>query len=122
MTFTEKFDALKNEYYARVDVKKLTEDFAIQVEMTDEDCGGIFYIAYIGGVFSFEPYDYVDNTARIRTSSEVLEQVLSGKQNPVLAVTSGKAEVFGKAEHVLGLIAAVKKPRKKRTTTKKAEK
>ena len=42
MIFIDKFNALKKKY-GKIDESKLTESFAIQVEMTDEDCGGIFY-------------------------------------------------------------------------------
>ena len=78
MTFQEKFDEIKNAYYPRVDLKKLTRDFAIQVTMSDEDCGGTFYIAYINGIFAIEPYDYHDNTAMVDALSADLAAVLDG--------------------------------------------
>ena len=68
MTYIEKFDSLK-EKFAKVDTKKLSKDFAIQFTMTDEDCNGIFYIANIDGVYSVEPYDYVDNTATVTATA-----------------------------------------------------
>nr|MCR5782968.1 SCP2 sterol-binding domain-containing protein [Clostridia bacterium] len=108
MTFQEKFDEIKNAYYARVEVKKLTRDFAIQVTMSDEDCGGTFYIACINGIFAIEPYDYHDNTAMVDALSADLAAVLDGKADPVEAVTSGKVKLAGSGDDVLMFISAIK--------------
>lgn len=120
MTFAEKFDELKNAYYARVDTKKLTRDFAIQVTMTDEDCGGTFYIANILGLFSFEPYDYHDNTAIIDAPSADIAAVLDGELSPEEAVASGRVRLFGSADDVLLFLSAIKK--KKKAPVRKAVK
>ena len=120
MTFAEKFDELKNAYYARVDTKKLTRDFAIQVTMTDEDCGGTFYIANILGLFSFEPYDYHDNTAIIDAPSADIAAVLDGALSPEEAVASGRVRLFGSADDVLLFLSAIKK--KKKAPVRKAVK
>ena len=72
MTFIEKFTELKEKYGA-VDESKLSESFAIQVEMTDEDCGGKFYVAYVNGVFAVEPYDYHDRM--IEKTEELLPEI-----------------------------------------------
>ena len=64
MTFEKKFASLKTKF-DKADLKKLPDDFAIQLTMTDEDCGGIFYIANKNGAFSVEPYDYKDNSAAV---------------------------------------------------------
>ncbi len=121
MTFIEKFDALKDKY-GKIDESKLTDSFAIQVEMTDDDCGGIFYVAYMNSVFAIEPYDYHDNTAAITTSSKVLENVLSGKADPVAQFLTGKLKVKGNLDHALMLVKLMKKEPKKRTAKKAAEK
>lgn len=125
MTFQEKFDELKAKY-GKVDEAKLAEPFAVQIEMTDDDCGGIFYVAYVGGVFSVEPYDYRDNTAAVKVSSEVLEKLLSAQSDPVKEFLAGKIKVDGKTDHALMVIDLMKKeaPKKrvaKKTTAKKAE-
>ena len=82
MTFIEEFEKLKKTY-GKIDESKLTDSFAVQIEMTDEDCGGIFYAAYMNGNFAIEPYDYHDNTAAIKVSSKVLENILSCKADPM---------------------------------------
>ncbi len=122
MTFIEKFDELKKKY-GTIDDAKLTDNFAVQVEMTDEDCGGIFYVAYMNGPFAVEPYDYRDNTASIKVSSSVLEGILSCKTDAVEAFVAGKLEVTGDLSHALMLVDLMKKePAKKRTTKKAPEK
>lgn len=121
MTFIEKFDALKAKY-GKIDESKLSDSFAIQVEMTDEDCGGIFYVAYMNSVFAIEPYDYHDNTAAITVSSKVLENILSGKADPVAQFLTGKLKVKGNLDHALMLVNLMKKEPKKRAPRKTAEK
>lgn len=121
MTFIEKFEALKKKY-GKIDESQLSENFAIQVEMTDEDCGGIFYVAYMNSTFSVEPYDYHDHTAAIVTTSKVLEAVLSGKASPVTEFLAGKLKVEGNLDHALMLVKLMKKEPKKRAPRKTAEK
>ncbi len=124
MIFIDKFNALKKKY-GKIDESKLTESFAIQVEMTDEDCGGIFYVAYVNGVFAVEPYDYHDRTAAITVSSQVLESILSCKTDPMDAFFEGKLAVDGNVGHALLLVELMKKEPVKRaprkTAVKKAE-
>lgn len=121
MTFIEKFNQIKKKY-GKIDESKLTENFAVQVEMTDEDCGGIFYIAYMNGPFAVEPYDYYDNTAIIRLSSKVLENILSCKADPMEAFFAGEIQVEGDISHALMLVELMKKEPKPRKPRKaKAE-
>lgn len=125
MTFIEKFNQIKKKY-GKIDESKLTEHFAVQVEMTDEDCGGIFYVAYMNGPFAVEPYDYYDNTAIIKVSSKVLENILSCKADPMEAFFAGEIQVEGDISHALMLVELMKKepkPRKPRKakTEEKAE-
>ncbi len=78
MTFEKKFAEFKKELEKR-NASELPTDLAMQVTMTDEDCGGIFYIANIGGNFAVEPYDYVDNTVNIAATAATLKDLLAGK-------------------------------------------
>lgn len=121
MTFQEKFDELKAKY-GKIDESKLGESFAVQIEMTDSDCGGIFYVAYIGGNFSVEPYDYHDNTAAVKVSSTVLEKLLSGKADAVKEFLKGNIKVDGKTDHALMVIDLMKKKSAKKTAVKKTVK
>ena len=117
MTFIEKFEEIKKKI-GTPDLSKLTESFAVQVNMTDADCGGAFYIAYIGGNLAIEPYDYHDHTAMIYAKSRDLIDALTGKLDMLAAVMSGKIEVYGNIDHVTAL-ASLHKPRAKRTAAAK---
>lgn len=108
MTFIEKFDELKAKYGA-IDESKLTENFAVQIELTDDDCGGIFYVAYMNAPFAVEPYDYHDNTASIAVSSQTLDDILSGKSDPVAEFLGGNLRVDGEMSHALMLVELMKK-------------
>ena len=121
MTFQEKFDYLNKKYAKKVDTTKLTESFAAQIEMTDDDCHGIFYIAYINGNFACEPYNYYDNTVAIAINSLLLEDIIKGKEDAVECFTNGKLFLTGNAEHAKMIIEAlkpVKKARAKKATPK----
>lgn len=121
MTFIEKFNQIKKKY-GKIDESKITENFAVQVEMTDEDCGGIFYIANMNTPFAVEPYDYYDNTAAIRISSKVLENILSCKSDPMDEFFAGNIQVEGDISHALMVVELMKKEPKPRKPRKaKAE-
>ena len=122
MTYLEKFEEIKAAI-GTPDVSGLTENFAVQINMTDADCGGAFYIAYRDGALAVEPYDYYDHTAMISATAEDLIGVISGKLDPVKAVLGGRISVEGNLEHIKA-IAALKKPAKKpaaKRTCKKTE-
>ena len=118
MTFIEKFDELKKKY-GKIDEKKLTDNFAVQIEMTDDDCGGIFYVAYMNSPFAIEPYDYHDHTAAIKVSSKVLEDILSCKADPMDEFFAGNLTVDGDVGHALMLVELMKKAPKKKAAPKK---
>ncbi len=120
MTFIEKFNALKKKY-GKIDESKLSENFAVQIEMTDEDCGGIFYVAYMDAPFAIEPYDYYDNTVSIKVSSKVLENILSCKADAMEEFFKGNLQVEGDVSHALLLVELMKKEPRKRATKKTAE-
>ncbi|MBQ2016192.1 MAG: hypothetical protein II207_04235, partial [Clostridia bacterium] len=92
MTFEKKFAEFKKELEKR-NASELPTDLAMQVTMTDEDCGGIFYIANIGGNFAVEPYDYVDNTVNIAATAATLKDLLAGKLDGPDAMFRGLIEV-----------------------------
>lgn len=124
MTFAEKFEELKEKYGA-VDENKLTEQFAVQVNMTDDDAEGTFYVAYMNGNFEIAPYDYRDHTAMITVSVENLEKILSKKASPVPLFLTGSLKVDGNVDHALKLVELMakeeKKAVKKAPVRKKAE-
>ena len=119
MTFNEKFEQIKKKF-GKLDTSRVTEDFAVQFNHTDEDCGGAFFVAYVNGEAAVEPYDYVDNTAMVNISAKDMIDAIGGKLDVVAAVMAGKVEVFGNAEHFTAALS-LKKPAAKRTTKKVAE-
>ena len=121
MTYMEKFEYLKKTYGKKPDLSKLTEDFAAQITMTDDDCHGIFYVAYLNSVLAMEPYDYRDNTVAINVNSGLLEEILKGKKDPVEAYNNGELQAWGNLGHALMMIGALKKePAKRKPAAKKA--
>lgn len=124
MTYTEKFEEIKAKF-KNLNKTATKQDFAMQVTLTDEDCGGIFYIANIDGNFAVEPYDYYDNTVSVVCSSKVFIDIIEGRKDAASAFESGELLAYGNLEQALALAKMVKKPRKpaaKKTTEKAAEK
>jgi len=128
MNFFEAFENIKKSI-TKFDSAKFENDFAIQVTMTNKDCGGIFYIEYKDGQLNIEPYNYYDNNVDITSGYADLLKVLSGK----LALTSVKLNITGDAEILASFISSIefkteekpKAPAKKcgtkKCATKKAE-
>lgn len=119
MTFIEKFDYLKSKYATKADTSKFKDSFiAAQITMSDEDCKGTMYAAFIDGTFSFEPYDYHDNTVAIIINSLLLEDCIKGKADPVKEYLDGKIQAWGNLDHAIQLIDCLKG--KKKAASKKA--
>ncbi len=118
MNYEKKFQEFKDKF-ATADTTKFTSSFAMQVNMTDEDCGGIFYIANIDGVFSVEPYDYVDRTSEIIGLSTEIKKVFSARIGLEKAIAEGKVIVNGNAEDVAMVQACLKKPVAKKPAVEK---
>lgn len=106
MTFEQAFQKVKSKF-DKVDTSKLTSDFAIQVSMTDSDCGGIFYIQSAGGELRVEPYDYRDNTANVALKKLDLYKILDGKLSVAQAAESGKAVIYGNAADLEAAAACI---------------
>lgn len=118
MTFEQAFDKIK-EKFAKADASGVA-DFALQITLTDEDCGGTLYAAVKDGVLSVEPYDYRDNTAALNITKSALLAVLSGRSGFEKAVNDGAAVINGDASNIASLKATIKKaPAAKKTAAKK---
>ena len=113
MSYYEQFENLKKKI--NVDESKLTKSFATQVNMTDEESSGSFYIANVDGSLSVEPYDYNDYTSMITASSQAFSDILSGKLDPVKAFLSGDITIEGDIEDIKMLAGAIVKPVRRRT-------
>ncbi len=124
MTFIEKYEYLKKKYAGKADTAKFKDEFiAAQITMSDEDCGGTMYAAFIDGNFSFEPYDYHDNTVAVIVNSLLLEDCIKGKADPVKAYLDGNLQAWGNLDHALQLIDVLKGKKrvcKKKTAEEKA--
>lgn len=122
MTFIEKFDYLKKKYALKADISKFKDKFiAAQITMSDEDCGGTFYAAFINGNLSVEPYDYHDNTVAVIVNSNLLEDCIKGKADPVKEYLEGKLQAWGNLDHALQLIEVLKGKKKTAKKVTKAE-
>ena len=111
MTFETAFKRLK-EKFANVDASAL-ENMAIQITLSDEDCGGTFYAAVRDHVLAVEPYDYKDNDAVIDVTRKALSSILDGKTNIDKAIEKGEMSVMGDLQKVAAIRQAIKLPEKK---------
>lgn len=119
MTFEERFSKISKKLI-NADLSKYSESFAIQITMDDEDCGGTFFAAFNDGAFRVEPYDYVDNTASVNVTADVLGKLVDKKTTVEAAIYDGVLSVNGNVNHVAMLFDGFeKKAPAKRTTTKK---
>ncbi len=121
MTFQEAFDKLKV-ILLTADTAGFSGHFAIQVNLTNKDCGGIFYIEWKDGALYVEPYDYYDRNVMVSAMAGDLVRILEGRMNPQKALESGKLQIEGDGAVLLAVLGAIKpapKPARK-TTAKKA--
>ena len=125
MTFEEKYTKLSKKLI-KADITKYIENFAIQITMDDEDCGGTFFVAYIDGAFKVEPYDYVDNTVNINILSSTLEKLIDKKITVDDAFEVDAIAANGNADHIVmlfdGFEKKVRKSPAKKTAPKAEEK
>ncbi len=117
MTFEQAFLKIK-EKFENADASG-TDDFAIQVTFTDEDCGGTFYAEVKDGKLAVEPYDYWDNTASLDISKSALLAILGGRSTLDKAVADGEAFVHGDASKIADWKKTIKKAPAKKTVAKK---
>ncbi len=120
MTFEQAFLKIK-EKFDKADAKGIA-DFAVQVTLTDEDCGGTFYAEVKDGKLSVEPYDYYDNNAVLNISKSSLLALLAGRVSLDKAVANGEAYVQGDAEKIADWKKTIKKAPAKKPAAKKAVK
>lgn len=117
MTFMTAFKRLQ-EKFGNVDAS-LLDDMAIQITLSDEDCGGTFYAAVKDHKLAVEPYDYKDNDAVLDVTRKALTSILEGKTDIDKTIEAGDLSVKGDLEKVAQIKSAIKIPEKK-TPAKKA--
>ena len=117
MTFEEKFAKIAKMFDKAV-TDAVSENFAIQVNLSDDDCHGTFYIAYIDNNLAVEPYDYKDNTATITLDSADFVKLVERKIDEAKLIADGKMSMIGNMAHVKAITALI--PEKKKTVRKAA--
>lgn len=122
MTFENAVKRIKAKF-EEVDASKLA-DMAVQVTLTDEDCGGTLYFKVADGKVDVEGYDYRDNDAVIDIDRKAFGDILSGKLTLDKAIEKGLATAKGNFEKLATLNDAIPKyvPAKKTKTESVAEK
>ncbi|MDD6735632.1 MAG: SCP2 sterol-binding domain-containing protein [Clostridiales bacterium] len=127
MYFEEAFKKIKTAL-EKADVTADGGHFAIQVRMTDEDCGGIFYIEQADKQFFVEPYDYYDNDVDVAASYKSILSMAQGKLDIENAIADGTVYAGGNVDAFIAFAKSIK-PKKaakktaaKKTTAKAAEK
>ena len=118
MTFQEAFEKLKV-LIMTTDTSGFEGHFAIQVNLTNKDCGGIFYIEWKDNTLYVEPYDYYDRDVIVSAMAGDLSRILSGRMNPQKALESGKVQTEGNIDVLLTVLNAIK-PAPKKAPAKKA--
>lgn len=118
MTFENALKRIADKFEA-VDGSKLA-DMAVQVTLTDEDCGGIMYFKVADGVIDVQGYDYRDNDAAIEIERKTLMDILSGKTTLDKAIEKGRATVMGSFDKLNTLNDAIPAYAPAKKTAKKA--
>ena len=96
MTFENALKKIKTEF-TKADASKLA-DMAVQVTLSDEDCGGTFYFIKEGADLLVEGYDHRDNDAEIDIQRKSLMDILAGKTTLDAAIEKGTATVSMKSD------------------------
>ena len=117
MTYADAFHKIKTKLL-KADTSALKDNFAIQVTIKDEEAAGTFYVAFIDGEFSVEPYDYRDNNVAIDISVDDFIKIVSGRLNKDRALASGRIDAFGDFNAV-SYIAGIVKPQPRKAAPKK---
>ncbi len=116
MTFEKAFESIKKKFDG-ADAAGVA-DFALQITMSDEDCGGTFYVAVKDGALAVEPYDYKDNDAVLDISKSNLLALIAGRKGLDKVVDEG-ASIKGSTE-VINSMKSVLKTVKKTDSVKAA--
>lgn len=92
--------------------------FAVQVRITDEDCGGIFYIEKKDMQLYIEPYDYYDNNVDIAASFDTFKAIFDGKTDAEDAFANGTLIINGDAEGFFAMTKPIFEKKAKKSAAK----
>lgn len=124
MTFIQAFNKISERINGNAKITTDKDFFAIQVELTNKDCSGIFYIKYEYGNLSIEPYDYRDNSVAISLSYLTFNKLIDGRIDVASGIASGNIDAVGDltaAEAICSIVPKEEKPVAKKAVPAKTE-
>ena len=124
MTFIQAFDKISERINGNAKITTDKDFFAVQVELTNKDCSGIFYIKYEYGNLSIEPYDYRDNSVAISLSYLTFNKLIDGRIDVASGIASGNIDAVGDltaAEAICSIVPEEEKPVTKKAVPAKTE-
>lgn len=124
MTFIQAFDKISERINGNAKITTDKDFFAVQVQLTNKDCSGIFYIKYEYGNLSIEPYDYRDNSVAISLSYLTFNKLIDGRIDVASGIASGNIDAVGDltaAEAICSIVPEEEKPVAKKAVPAKTE-
>lgn len=118
MDYFKAFETIKGSL-EKSEISLKDEHLAIQVILTDEDCGGILYIENYFKKLVVMPYDYYDNNVNVISDYKSFIELITAKKN--LGALLDKIKIKGDFEAAKEFFDSIK-PKKaaaKKTTTRK---
>ena len=119
MTYIEAFEKIKSSM-KNAKATGVDGHLAIQVNLSDSDASGIFYIEVKDGQVFVEPYNYYDNDAVFTVSTKDMIRIMTGKVTYEKAVQSGILTVSGNLDKAAEIRYLVVKEDKKAPAKKSA--
>ena len=119
MTYLEAFEKIKKTLKNQK-ADNIEGHLALQVNLTDEDAGGIFYIEVIDHKLYIEPYDFFDRDAMLIVSVDDFLKIMTSKLEYEKAIEDGVLSVYGNLERAAEIKKLIKKPAQRKSTTQKS--
>ncbi len=111
MTFFEAFEKIKKSIKFET-VQEIEGHLALQLNITDEDAGGICYVEVKDHKILVEPYDYHDNDGILWASAEDFCKVFSGRLGVERALKEERLKITGNLDRAMEFQKFVKKVRR----------
>lgn len=116
MTYQEIFKKVKTSL-AKADANSVSGKLAIEFDIIGEG-EGKFYVEVNEGKVNVEPYDYIDNDAKLIADADTLIALAKGTIKPETAYADGRLAIDGNVGRALefkALVESVPAPKKRRT-------
>lgn len=117
-----KFEAIVEKVkkaYAKADLKKLGNEFALELDIYGEG-EGAFYVEFKNGVLSVEPFEYYTRNAKLFAEGDTYVAIASGKLSAAKAIEDGILTFEGDIEAAKKLDLLASAPAAKKAPAKKA--